>query len=71
MNPKPKANPKCKPNPHPLNCQLPTPNPHPNPHRPGDTVMLSEWGSQTVKINDEDLHIVKEEDILGILELDK
>jgi co-chaperonin GroES (HSP10) len=33
--------------------------------------MLSEWGSQTVKVNDEELHIVKEEDILGVLELDK
>ena len=32
--------------------------------------MLGEWSSQTVKVNDEELHIVKEEDILGIVELD-
>jgi co-chaperonin GroES (HSP10) len=32
--------------------------------------MLGEWASQSIKVNDEELHIVKEEDILGIVELD-
>lgn len=41
-----------------------------NQQKTGDTVMLGEWGSQTVKVNDEELHIVKEEDILGVLELE-
>jgi chaperonin GroES len=34
----------------------------------GDFVMLNEWGGQTVKVNEKELHLVKEEDILGIVE---
>ncbi len=37
--------------------------------KPGDMVMLSEWGGQTVKVNDKEYHVVKEDDILGLLEV--
>jgi len=36
----------------------------------GDTVMLSDWSGSTVKVNDKELHIVKEEEILGTVELE-
>ncbi len=36
----------------------------------GDLVMLSEWGGTSVKINDKDLFVVREDEILGIVEKD-
>lgn len=37
----------------------------------GDTVMLGEWSGSKVKVNEKELLIVNEEDILGIVEMDK
>jgi len=34
----------------------------------GDLVMLPDWGASAVKLNDKELFIVKEEEILGIVE---
>jgi len=34
----------------------------------GDKVMLGEWSGNTVKFNNKELFVVKEEEILGILE---
>jgi len=36
----------------------------------GDFVMLGEWAN-TVKVNDKELYMVKEEEILGVVELEK
>ncbi len=35
----------------------------------GDKVMLADWSGNTVKVNDKELLIVKEEEILGKVEL--
>jgi chaperonin GroES len=37
----------------------------------GDTVMLSDWSGQTVKVNDQELFIVREDEILGTIEVEK
>jgi co-chaperonin GroES (HSP10) len=38
----------------------------------GDTVMLAgEWSGNKVKINEKELFVVNEEEILGIVELEK
>ena len=37
----------------------------------GDTVMLGEWSGNTVKINDKELLMVKEEEVLGLIELEE
>lgn len=35
----------------------------------GDTVMLSEWGGTTVRVAEEDHLVVREEDILGVVQV--
>jgi len=38
----------------------------------GDTVMLAgDWSGNKVKVNDKELYVVSEEEILGIVEMDK
>jgi chaperonin GroES len=37
----------------------------------GDTVMLGEWGGNTVKVNDKEFLMVREDEVLGIVELEK
>lgn len=38
--------------------------------KPGDTIMLKQWGGENVRIKEKDYMIVNEEDILGIVELE-
>ena len=41
---------------------------HPLSVKPGDTVLVKEWGGDEVKFDGKEYKIVAEEDILGILE---
>jgi chaperonin GroES len=36
--------------------------------RPGDRVLFSSWGGETFKVGDEELLLLREEDILAVLE---
>lgn len=36
----------------------------------GDKVMLGEWSGNTVKVNDKEMIMVREDEILGIVELE-
>jgi len=35
----------------------------------GDKVLASEWGGNTIKVLDKDLHVFREDELLGIVEL--
>jgi chaperonin GroES len=39
--------------------------------KPGDRILFGKWSGTEVKLNGEDLLIMKESDILGVLEADK
>jgi chaperonin GroES len=36
--------------------------------RPGDRVLFSSWGGETFKVGDEELLLLREEDILAVLD---
>eukprot|EP01089_Gocevia_fonbrunei_P011108 TRINITY_DN241_c0_g1_i1.p1 TRINITY_DN241_c0_g1~~TRINITY_DN241_c0_g1_i1.p1 ORF type:complete len:117 (-),score=35.84 TRINITY_DN241_c0_g1_i1:93-404(-) len=36
--------------------------------KPGDKVYLTEWGGSEIELNDETLQVLREEDLLGIIE---
>jgi chaperonin GroES len=37
----------------------------------GDVVMLTEWGGNKVNVNDQELYVVREDEILGVIEVDQ
>lgn len=39
--------------------------------KPGDRVLFSKWSGTEIKIDDEDLLVVKESDIMGVIESKK
>jgi chaperonin GroES len=43
-------------------------NVHPLDVKPGDRVLFSKWGGTEVKIDGEDLLVLKESDIIGVVE---
>lgn len=43
-------------------------NVHPLDVKPGDRVLFSKWGGTEIKIDGEDLLVLKESDIIGVVE---
>lgn len=37
----------------------------------GDTILLSDWSGNTVKVNDKELLMIREDEVLGVVEFDQ